>query len=725
LRNAAPDSKAEAIDRAYEEFCRRREAGEDLDPDAFCDGFPTIADSLRKVLNVLCVAEAHADLVCLPEEAWPRPGDFYLGLRLERELGRGGFARVFLATEPALGDRQVAVKVAYRGNAEARTLGRLGHRNVVPVHSIKEDEATGLTAVCMPYLGSATLLDVLNRVRSGAGPLPEKALPEQASAILDIIHSRPGVASWESDVDPALCKGPYVGAIIHLGAQLADALAYVHERGILHRDLKPSNVLLTPEGRPMLLDFNLALDRAVDRHRLGGTLPYMAPEHLRATFLAVSDKEEDTVPPVDERSDLFALGVILYELLAGFHPFGPGSLRLPDDGILATYLCQRQEQGARSLHLVNPQVGGRLAHLIDRCLAVDPAERPSSARELAGELRRSQRGLGHWVARHAMALFLVLLLLGTAVSGGTYWLSQPAPPAARLMEDGKKALLEGRPEAAESLVKQALEQDPDSVPLLLLLARAQTGQGKTFEAEATLKKANERGVSGEVHAFRAYNVLRMPSRSVPDALLFNKRALEVGYEENAILHNNLAYCCLRRNELALAEKSLERAVELDRSLQAAWLNRVFLEMMQTRRCPDYLPLRGIEYFQEALRHGPVDGDSYHHAAVLCAAVAGRGTSWSMAGSWALVATRLADQEERRPPGPRAPAVPGVLAPREYEALAVSYLKEAVASGCPVDRIQKDILLRSLLAARPELAELKGNGIVVPPRPLYLDPLAGR
>ena len=94
--------------------------------------------------------------------AFPKAGDEIAGFRLLSELGRGAFARVFLATEPALGNRPVAVKVSLGGGAEAETLGRLGgHPNIVPVYSAPEDSATGLTAVCMPYLGSATLEDLL------------------------------------------------------------------------------------------------------------------------------------------------------------------------------------------------------------------------------------------------------------------------------------------------------------------------------------------------------------------------------------------------------------------------------------------------------------------------------------------------------------------------------------------------------------------------------------
>src|SRR5207247_8782205 len=102
-----------------------------------------------------------------------------------------------------------------------------------------------------------------------------------------------------------------------LGSCLADGLAHAHERGILHRDLKPANVLLTDEGQPMLLDFNLAEDTKLRGSAaaalLGGTLPYMAPEHLEAFQ---NGKRE-----VDPRSDVYALGILLYELLAGRFPF--------------------------------------------------------------------------------------------------------------------------------------------------------------------------------------------------------------------------------------------------------------------------------------------------------------------------------------------------------------------------------------------------------------------
>ena len=165
-----PKLKAEksvVLDLAYEEYCVREESGQAPDPDEFCERFPTYKASLRRLIEAHRLLEDNSYLLAAGQPVrWPEPGETFLGYHLVSELGRGAFARVFLATEPALGGRQVAVKVSLQGAAEAETLGRLNHPNIVPVHSVREEQPSGLTVVCMPYLGSATLCDVLDKAGS-------------------------------------------------------------------------------------------------------------------------------------------------------------------------------------------------------------------------------------------------------------------------------------------------------------------------------------------------------------------------------------------------------------------------------------------------------------------------------------------------------------------------------------------------------------------------------
>ena len=128
---------------------------------------------------------------------------------------------------------------------------------------------------------------------------------------------------------PARRELGYVQAVLWLVARLADGLAHAHERGILHRDLKPANILLGDDGEPLLLDFNLAADTKLRSHAsaalIGGTLPYMAPEHLQAL------KDGTRLP--DARSDLYSLGAILFELLTAPAVSNPHRARSRDPAV--------------------------------------------------------------------------------------------------------------------------------------------------------------------------------------------------------------------------------------------------------------------------------------------------------------------------------------------------------------------------------------------------------
>src|SRR5262245_45851144 len=335
-------------DLARQEYWYRRKAGECVDPSGFVSRYPECKTTLRRILSLGENLQGYPHLADLDDAApWPNVGDSFMGFTVVRELGRGAFAHVYLARQPELGNRLVAVKISRLETPEASILGQLPHDNIVPVHSVQKDEVTGWTVVCMPYFGPATLCDVLDRAFAGDEPATD------GKTILEAVQTRPGeeLAAPLHPPSPHLQHGRYVDAVADIGAQLAEALDFVHGRQICHRDLKPSNVLVGPDGRPRLLDFNLSFDAKSDQQLLGGTLPYMAPEQLRVT-----DRDYDGPPEaLDARTDIYSLGVILFELLSGEHPFGPLSLKAPP-AEQRRLLLERQPEGPEDLQQLNPQV---------------------------------------------------------------------------------------------------------------------------------------------------------------------------------------------------------------------------------------------------------------------------------------------------------------------------------------------------------------------------------
>ena len=431
-------------------------------------------------------------------------GDELAGFRIIMELGRGAFARVYLAEEINLGRRLVAVKVSRADGDEPRILARLQHAHIVPVHSVCDDPASNLRFLCMPYFGGADLARVL---RASGGLIPTrhdggslvKALDQVSRKLPDCsrvppTHRTAGILrplqpsgrspASQSAVSmshgasvisrasrmrgllsrlvgtPAAPPAPIdlqapqreepsrqflrgasaIQAAVWIVARLAEGLEHAHSRGLLHRDLKPSNILLAADGTPMLLDFNLAVENPVgspegEIHRalVGGTLPYMSPEHIDAFNPC------GTTPAyaVDERSDIYALGLIFFELLAGVPPFPDPPPGAPLLEILDLMIaCRRQPPSLRELC---PQVPWSLDALAAKCIAFDPARRYAHAADLAEDLRRFLDDLpmkhcpepsvrertGKWARRHpglcgstsiAIVATLLIGLLGAAVT---------------------------------------------------------------------------------------------------------------------------------------------------------------------------------------------------------------------------------------------------------------------------------------------------------------------
>ncbi len=403
----------------YEEFCRREEDGRAPFPAEYDERFPDLADRLRRVFDIHeLVGNAESTDLHIPEAdptPFPEAGQTIAGFHLVEELGRGSFARVFLARERQLADRPVALKVARTGSREPQTLARLQHTHIVPVHSYRTDPITDLHLLCMPFFGRVTLARLLADPAAKVAPTGAELL-----AVLDRLEPSEeiwsaGACSRSSSAELAptareastvgrgasssgksgsklphskgpraiLAKLPFDRAIAWWGARLAEALAHAHDRGVLHRDIKPSNVLVTGDGLPMLLDFNLAGEpwaerKAFEPDHLGGTLAYMAPEHLEA----VADGGDDRL---DARADIFSLGVLLFEALAGSRPFpAPSGTSVPE--ALRRAAEDRRGPPPR-LREDHPEVPASLERVIRRCLAPDPLDRFPSAAELAADLQ--------------------------------------------------------------------------------------------------------------------------------------------------------------------------------------------------------------------------------------------------------------------------------------------------------------------------------------------------
>jgi serine/threonine protein kinase/Flp pilus assembly protein TadD len=560
------------LDLAYEAYCQRREAGEILDPEEYCGEFPAVRSSLRDLLQMHQHLEQNPHLLREAERwqtiPWPHEGETFLNFALRRELGRGAFARVFLAAQTDLGGRLVALKVSLLGAGEAGTLGRLDHPNIVHVYSVQQDPATGLTAICMAYEGRATLDDVRELAFAGPGRPGPAALIREAIAVATPPEPVPAALA----PDRALRRGTYLDGILHLAAQLADALAYMHARGIQHGDLKPSNVLLRPDGRPMLLDFNLAHDRQEAAGFRGGTLPYMAPERLRHTIL----KEGPEPADLEDRADVFSLGVILYELLTGRGPFGPDPPGLPEEP-LARLLLDRQQRGPRPLAEACPAADRSLCRLLQRCLALDPRQRPSAV-TLAGQLRRARspwRRARRWAGRHPFAVAAALLLALAFGVGTTQLLSARDPPAVRSYRQGLAEYEAGHFKEAVDHLTRALEEDRTRAEVWFARGRAKlklADGAKELLAEAAydFHMADAQAPDGRAKGYRGYCLCRMGSQAAAAAVF--EGALRDGHD-TAVLRNNLAYVYFKIGKYEPALDCLDRALARDPELPAALHNR--------------------------------------------------------------------------------------------------------------------------------------------------------
>jgi WD40 repeat protein/serine/threonine protein kinase len=420
-----------------DEVSRQLEAGELVDLDAFIAAHPEREEKLRLVLPALAVladlgrsASREPSSAVAAADSLGDLGDY----RIVREIGRGGMGVVYEAIQISL-NRRVALKVLpfagaldahhlARFRLEAQAAAQLHHTNIVPVFAVGSER--GVHYYAMQYIEGKTLADLIRELGGLKGPdhpgEPEDIIPSPLEGeggpegrMRGSQHSQERGSKSTSPPSPR--TRAFFRTVATLGIQAADALEHAHRHGILHRDIKPANLLVDVQGNLWITDFGLARDGDDASLTLSGdvlgTLRYMSPEQALSRRAIV-----------DQRTDIYSLGVTLYETL---------TLRSPFEGRDRQETLRKiSEDEPRPPRLLNRSIPRDLETIVLKAISRDVSDRYATAEDLADDLRRfldhrpiRARRPSLWVRskklarRHRVAVISLssLLVLGGLAAG--------------------------------------------------------------------------------------------------------------------------------------------------------------------------------------------------------------------------------------------------------------------------------------------------------------------
>jgi serine/threonine protein kinase len=404
------------VELLAEKFVARKRRGEKPSLSEYTEKYPALAADIRELFPALVMMEdlGGSSLASTGPHGGGEPALKQLGdYRILREIGRGGMGVVYEAEQQALG-RRVALKVlpphalndaqqVRRFEREAKAAARLHHTNIVPVYGVGRHDSTHFYVMqFIQGLGLDGVLEELRQLREAKARQPGADVPAVRAPVRQVAHSlmtgsfhghgpscgadgqaaapTASVRASDSSV-PRLPEGSdlssasdsdarYWRSVARIGVQVADALEYAHGQGILHRDIKPSNLLMDMKGTVWVTDFGLAkggdAENLTHTGDIVGTIRYMAPERFQGRS--------------DARSDVYSLGLTLYELLA-LRPAFIESDR-------AKLIQQELHEEPPPLRKANRAVPRDLETIVQKAIARDSGHRYQTAADLAADLQR-------------------------------------------------------------------------------------------------------------------------------------------------------------------------------------------------------------------------------------------------------------------------------------------------------------------------------------------------
>jgi serine/threonine protein kinase len=420
--------------QVLDEYAERLARGKQPDPDDYARRYPQLAAVLRLTLPALEVVrpafteDASKSSVGIAPEAEGQLGDY----RIIRPIGRGGMGIVYEAIQTSLG-RRVALKVLpfagaldakqlQRFRNEAQAAARLHHTNIVPVFGVGCER--GVHYYAMQYIEGRTLAAVIRELKrnlegrmtnaerrpNAQCPSPNDPAPG-AAALTDPRHSTLDILS-----SFGIGHSSFFRTVAQLGSQAAKALEHAHEEGVVHRDIKPANLLVDAKGKIWITDFGLAHCQGTGNLTLTGdlvgTVRYMSPEQALAKRGLV-----------DHRTDIYSLGVTLYELLTLEPAYSSN-----DREELLRQIAYEEPRAPRRL---NKPIPAELETIVLKAMEKSPEDRYSSAQELAEDLEhflqnkpirarpaRWWERAWKWARRRPALTAVYLLLLLTLILSG-------------------------------------------------------------------------------------------------------------------------------------------------------------------------------------------------------------------------------------------------------------------------------------------------------------------